>query len=503
MTQPQADISYSYADCPTLERFSNDWKRTVGVMGPFGSGKSTACVMKLIEAAQNQPPMGDGIRRARYAVIRNTYRQLEDTTMRTLFDWLPPDLFGTYIKSEHRYIVDKLEPDLEIEFVFRALDRPEHISNLLSAEYTGAWVNEAREVPWEIIRVLGRRVGRYPKRDDGGCWWYGIILDTNPPDSDSDWYGFFEERKPASASMYKQPGGLSPLAENLTHLTPDYYSSMADDMTDEELKVYRDGEYGFITSGKPVYAEYSDSVHCREFKLSTQTIIRGWDFGLTPACVFVYVDPFGRLRAIDELYSPRAGIQRFGAAVIKYTSERFPENTHFIDVGDPAGDTPGETNEESCFDMMRTLGLDPELPNYANQSPLVRQESVRQYLSQLIDGEPGLLVHPRCKMLRKGFQGAYQYRRVMVSSVGARFDEKPLKNEYSHPHDALQYACTYLVGDLVRGMLEANKHQTQTRAVDQEPFDKYAEPEYARDHYDPFGRTGLPPIEFDTQEYAE
>ena len=40
-------------------------------------------------------------------------------------------------------------------------------------------------------------------------------------------------------------------------------------------------------------------------------------------------------------------------------------------------------------------------------------------------------------MQRKGFNGGYRYARVGGS--GNRFHEKPLKNEYSHPHDALQY----------------------------------------------------------------
>ena len=59
-------------------------------------------------------------------------------------------------------------------------------------------------------------------------------------------------------------------------------------------------------------------------------------------------------------------------------------------------------------------------------------------LNRLVDGEPGLLLSPHCKMLRKGFSGGYHYRRVRV--VGdERYHDKPDKNAFSHPHDALQY----------------------------------------------------------------
>jgi len=40
--------------------------------------------------------------------------------------------------------------------------------------------------------------------------------------------------------------------------------------------------------------------------------------------------------------------------------------------------------------------------------------------------------------LRQGFRSGYQYRKMQVSG-DARFEDKPLKNKFSHPHDALQY----------------------------------------------------------------
>ena len=50
------------------------------------------------------------------------------------------------------------------------------------------------------------------------------------------------------------------------------------------------------------------------------------------------------------------------------------------------------------------------------------------------------LIDPCCKVLRKGFNGGYKYRRIQV--VGEeRFTEEAMKNSYSHPHDAVQYAA--------------------------------------------------------------
>ena len=59
-------------------------------------------------------------------------------------------------------------------------------------------------------------------------------------------------------------------------------------------------------------------------------------------------------------------------------------------------------------------------------------------LNRMVDGEAGLLLSPSCKMLRKGFSGGYAYKRVRVTG-DERYHDKPDKNAYSHPHDALQY----------------------------------------------------------------
>jgi hypothetical protein len=52
-------------------------------------------------------------------------------------------------------------------------------------------------------------------------------------------------------------------------------------------------------------------------------------------------------------------------------------------------------------------------------------------------------------MLRKGFNGGYRFRRLQVS-YGERHDEKPDKNEYSHPHDALNHAVGKLAQQFTR-----------------------------------------------------
>ena len=82
---------------------------------------------------------------------------------------------------------------------------------LLSLEITGAWCNECRELPKAVIDGLTHRVGRYPTKADGGATWYGIWMDTNPPDSDH-WFHTVSEKTPITGkyawNFFRQPGGV-------------------------------------------------------------------------------------------------------------------------------------------------------------------------------------------------------------------------------------------------------------------------------------------------------
>ena len=455
MTDLEIVREYSYADAPTLKRFSQSRAFIRGLMGPFGSGKSSGCVIELVRWAKRQP-LVNGKRRARFACIRNTYPQLADTTIKTFLDWLPDRVFGTYAKAEHAYYLNRLD-DLEVEILFRALDCPEHVSNLLSLELTGAWVNEAREVPWSVINALKGRVDRFPARRDGGCVHPGIILDTNPPDDDSWWYRLFEENTDAedgrSVEIFKQPSGRSPEAENLTNLSPDYYRNLMAGADPDFIRVYVDGLYGYVRDGKPVFPEYNDAMHCSPTlePVKGVKIKRGWDFGLTPACVFTQVTPDGRWFVVDEVCGDDIGISSFADCVLEMSEQRF-SGFLFEDYGDPAGQQrsamTADKDEKTCFDILRGKGINIQP---AGQNLTLRLESVRKPLNTLRDGKPQFQISPRCEMLRKGFLGRYQFRRVKVSGSAERYHDEPEKNEYSHPHDALQYAASSVFGGVVRG----------------------------------------------------
>lgn len=446
------EIRYSYNDVPTIREFSRSNAFIRGLLGPFRSGKSSACVIELVRRGLAQTPSPlDGVRRTRWMVVRNTYGELRDTTIKTFHQWFPPRLFGDWVEYKHEYTI-RAFAKAEIEILFRALDRPDHMAKLLSLELTGAWVNEAREVPWPVIDAIQGRVGQYPPKREGGPTWSGVILDTNPPDSDSEWFRFFEEEKHPDEfrKLFRQPSGLSEEAENLTNLPNgrEYYERLATGKSTTWVNVYIHGKYDFVTDGNPVFDEYNDDIHCKECMSSEDyPVFVGMDFGLTPAAVYCQVLPSGQFLVIDELMATGMGIDRFGDEMLIHQAMKFP-NREFVYIGDPAGNHRAQTDERTCFEILHAKGI-PAEPGL--QTLKLRLECVRKPLRTLIQGQPQFVMHPRCKLLRRGFLGGYQFRRMQIGGA-ARYTETPDKNRYSHLHDALQYAASRVFGLQMMGL---------------------------------------------------
>ena len=100
-----------YRASPTLTRFHISDAFVRRVRGPVGSGKSTGMSWEFMRRAREQAPAEDGIRRTRWVVVRNTYRELSDTTVKTWLDWFPEDICGQFNKGSmtHQVRVDGVE----------------------------------------------------------------------------------------------------------------------------------------------------------------------------------------------------------------------------------------------------------------------------------------------------------------------------------------------------------------------------------------------------------
>lgn len=446
-------VEFNYApQGPTLEQYILSEHQRTFICGPLGSSKTNASCWKCFRTMIGQAPNANGVRKSRIAAIRNTYPDLLGTTAK---DWL--DMFeglGKFVKGGLEPPTHSLSfalPDgtrVEAEMVFLALDREEHVRKLRGLQLTAAWINEAKELPFAVVEMLDLRIGRYPQ--DVEPTWYGIIGDTNAPDTDHWYYRLAEETRPEGWLFLKQPGGLirdgkdapwreNPLAENIHNLPKGYYLKGAQGKDEDWIKVNLANEYGFVKDGKPVWPEYRDSAHCRPFELVKSLGLHiGLDFGLTPAAIIGQRTALGQWRWRRELVTEDTGVIRFAAELKRFLGEHFPDWPILTITGDPAGDQrqSGDSEERTVFQLLKANGIEA-VPASTNDFA-IRTEVVAATMRRMIDGEPGFLIHPDCKITRKGLQGGYAFKRVKVSG-DERYRDVPDKNAFSHPCEAGQY----------------------------------------------------------------
>lgn len=446
-------FEFSYApQGDVVEQYLLDRTQRSFICGPLGSSKTNASCWKAFRVMCDQRPDKNKVRKTRIAAIRNTYPDLMGTTAK---DWI--EMFGDLgdmVRSSLEPPHQRLDFDLgdgtrvAAEMVFLALDREEHVRKLRGMQLTAAMLSEVKELPFAVVQMADLRVGRFP--NEIAPTWYGIFGDTNAPDTDHWYYRLAEEKRPDGWRFHKQPGGLmrdsntspwrvNPAAENLRNLPPNYYLKGAEGKDEDWIKVNLANEYGFVKDGKPVYPDYRDSVMCREFELIKELGIDvGLDFGLTPAALIGQRAVNGQWRYRSELTTEDTGVIRFAGELKRHLQERYPGWPINHITGDPAGDQrqAGDSEERTVFQLLGANDIDAK-PAYSNDFTL-RSEAFAAPMKRLIDGEPGMLIHPDCKITRKGLQGGYAYKRVKVSG-DERYRDMPDKNAYSHPCEAGQY----------------------------------------------------------------
>lgn len=456
-------FSIDYVASPTCSRFHKDKSFIRGIRGPIGSGKSICCCLEIFTKACSMTPSKDGIRRSRWAVVRNTQPQLETTTIKSWLDWFPEHIFGKMSRKPpftHKVKHD----DVELEVIFLALDKPDDIKKLLSLEVTGIWFNEAREISKKIVDAGSGRVGRFPSKKDCPIGvdsknfpnWSGIIMDTNPPDDTHWWYGCAEENSWAvdglgervdpdtfpdvlKWSFFSQPSGMSPEAENVENLVEGYYQRLIAGKDKEWINVYVHGKYGFIRDGKPVYPEWNETYHLAEKEIElikNRAVYVGLDFGRTPCAIFGQKTDMGGWNILRELITEDMDIETFADILHQDITEYCPDNEIFF-YGDPAGTHRVDTDSKTAFGVLRIKGIHAK-PAPGNNKLNTRLQSVKRVLNRNAMGRPAFQLDKRCKIIRRGFNGGYKFKALQVSGDD-RIALEPDKNQFSHPHDGLQY----------------------------------------------------------------
>lgn len=432
---------------PTIAAFALCQSRLQFLFGPLGGGKTTGALMKLLTLAHQQRPNENGVRKTRWACVRNTRAQLRDSVLKTVFEWLPPN--GKTIKwheTNMDLVLDMPLSDgtrVNCEIMFRALDDERDARRLLSVEFTGGWLSEFREIPFSLMTDLLSRTGRYPSVADGGADWYGVFGESNMCTKGSDWYDFLMINRPAHCSVFIQPSGLSPQAENIKFLKPDYYEMLLAGKGENWIKAHIKSEFPDALDGKAVWGSvYSFERHVARDVLRAQAnmpVIIGVDQGRSPAAVALQAGPFGELNVIAEAAGENMGMERFAMEHLRPMVQRYFLGLPVVCSIDPAGCRKSEVNDKSPKDVLEEYGF-KVIPAPTNDVQR-RVEAVERRLAM----NYGMLFSPACQKLISAVAADYKYR---AKKNGELEDYPEKKHPVSDLADALQYATLLAAGDV-------------------------------------------------------
>lgn len=438
------------------------------ILGPLGSGKTHGVCARVMRHIQEQNvSTRDGLRKSRWAIIRNSYPDLKRSTIRTWNELVPEHVYGRMnwsVPPSHRL----RWADISAEIDFLALDKPEDVRKLRSTEYTGIAFNELPFIEKELFDEATSRL-RYPSKDEGGSKWHGIIADGNAPDEDH-WTGIItgmvdlppglsdEEaaalgKWPAEWGLHIQPPALieqldqhgrivgyevNPHAENLENLPPDYYEKQIQGKSkawiDSRLMV----RIALVVDGSPVWPNFRAEVHVANTVLAAHPnyeINVGLDFGRSPAAVFSQ-SINNRILVLNEMIGSNEGAVSFAPKVKKFLATHFPD--HKLEQirfwGDPKGADKTQVDDRTAFDVFAAHGMAVRGPPQLFQNKIEpRVDAVDNALTRMYDGKPCLMLSPVCRTLKVGMAGRYYNEKDENGEL------KPDKKRYSHVCEALQY----------------------------------------------------------------
>lgn len=461
-------------DGAVLRRYFESRSRVQIIQGPVGSGTSSASLHKLHKMSFLQAPDYDGVRRTRWVILRDTYPNLRNSTIKTYLDWFPDGgEFGEIVYNPPPKVTFRARmPDgskVESERIFLALGDLNEAERLLpSWEFTGAFYNELQNCHDKgIVDKVLDRLDRYPSLKNGpGATWSGFLGDMNspyenhwlpmmrqaegdpPPPDTADEQILTQYRAPENWEFFIQPPGMlettvdgikfyqaNPDAENQKWLKPGYYENKRGELSDADFQASVMNRVRPLRSGRAVYPHFSVDDHCLKFerKPDPNLVIHvGLDGGRSPAACFgqrQIVDGLPQWVVFSELIGANESAELFAPRVRDHC-DRFYPGMALRFTGDPRMDDGTQATESTAFMIYERHRITVHKAPGEND-PLLRNSTMEQALNR----RHGFFLNPRCRMLRQGMAGGYHFRRNATTGV---YSTKPEKNEYSHVVEACE-----------------------------------------------------------------
>ena len=442
-------------------------ERIVWLEGPAGEGKTYSAIAAFFRHRQRmldyygQKYPGKPVRPMQVAIIRDTFVNIKTNTIKSIQRAFPgtfafrddgkkmfqtgvdvADLNGWYEKPEG-------SPPSWIDASLFGMDDLASLDRIQGGEYDIIWIEEPAPIlssgnngiKEEVYRVCGARIrgAGEPKR---------LQVTMNPAD-EGHWTSRQQDSPiiPSMAVFRIKKGENKHLSDFDREMTRLMYTGRAD-LTAR----FVEGKRARVYEGVAVTPEFNTEMHvAKEWLMPDPSleVIRCWDGGLNPSCVFIQLTPSGRLHVLDSIVGQNMGMDQCIKSKVKVllARPRYQRVKKWRDCGDPSLANREQSNSDHraslvIEDLLKTT-YEPGVSSWE-----IRREAYKYILTQMPNGLPMLQVNPRttqeCESvnwIKAGLSGDYSYK---VTPQGTVVRDVPVKNLFSHPCDALSHVIAHI-----------------------------------------------------------
>lgn len=481
---PAGTVNLMRSAGPISDRYIMAHDPLMLLNGPGGSGKTTASFKKILVEGQRMRPGADGVRRYVCGVWRNKYVNLWKATIPSCWKVFPRDIKAwswTGASPREAEFIIRFEDRygrIEITQRFRAFGEAMDADDVLGNEFTDVYLNEWPTLPEELQIALMDRVGRDPPFEISGRTgrFFG---DCNAPSvTDYVYRDFWEAVKPGHV-LHRQPGGLHPDAENIQAVGRAYYENSVRNNQHRPWWIKRmvHNQPGYTRSNQPAWPEWDDDRNLSRVALPVikeLPIIVGIDGALTARAVLMQERGDGQLRILRETSIEPAGMAVLGTRILALQAQPEFEGCQFVYSCDPAmlagEDAEGETSERQALANALGIKLDDIQPA-PSQNPDQRRDAMRSKLRHTCpNGEPGLLLDPSCKTIRRGANETFHYRKI----AGTDDYGQIAKTLDGHTCEAAEYGAQLCGTALARRRTDEIRQRREKRREESRKAERYS-----------------------------